>query len=140
MVWDPLRKKDVALTPEEGVRQWFIGVLHSQCGIPLHMMRSEVAFDFGQEVGVIAGTSRKRYRADIVVYDRSVKPILSVECKRPEVAIDASVAEQAMRYNYVLNVRWLVLTNGKTTYVYKRNGQSFTPCPTIPSYEEMMAD
>ena len=26
-VWDPLRKKEVALTPEEKVRQWFIGVL-----------------------------------------------------------------------------------------------------------------
>mgnify|MGYP004650507059 FL=1 len=24
-VWDPLRKKAVALTPEEKVRQWFIG-------------------------------------------------------------------------------------------------------------------
>lgn len=122
------------------MRQWFIGVLHKQCGIPLHMMRSEVAFRFGEEIGVLTGTSRKLYRADIVVYDRSLKPMLSVECKRPEVAIDASVAEQAMRYNYVLNVRWLVLTNGKTTYVYKKNGQSFEPCPAIPSYEEMMAD
>ena len=26
-IWDPLRKKMVALTPEERVRQWFIGVL-----------------------------------------------------------------------------------------------------------------
>ena len=25
-IWDPLRKKDVALTPEERVRQWCIGV------------------------------------------------------------------------------------------------------------------
>lgn len=27
LIWDPLRKKQVALTPEERVRQWFIGVL-----------------------------------------------------------------------------------------------------------------
>ena len=33
MVWDPLRRKNVPLTPEERVRQWFITVLKDQEGV-----------------------------------------------------------------------------------------------------------
>ena len=39
-VWDPLRKKTVALTPEEKVRQWFIGVLKERMKVPEYMMMS----------------------------------------------------------------------------------------------------
>ena len=67
-VWDPLRKKMVALTPEEKVRQWFIGVLHSECGMPLHMMASEVSLQYGSEL------RKKAFRADIVVWDRNLRP------------------------------------------------------------------
>ena len=42
-VWDPLRKKKVALTPEEKVRQWCIGVLRDTMKVPEHMMMSEAA-------------------------------------------------------------------------------------------------
>ena len=47
-VWDPLRKKEVALTPEEHVRQWFIGMLGSRMHVPMHMMMSETAFRLGE--------------------------------------------------------------------------------------------
>ena len=63
-IWDPLRRKDVALTPEEQVRQWFIANLRDSLGVPVHMMGSEVSFEFG----------RKPYRADIVVFSRSGSP------------------------------------------------------------------
>ena len=59
-VWDPLRKKEVALTPEERVRQWCIGVLKEQMKVPEHMMMSEAGFKLGE----------KQFRADILVYDR----------------------------------------------------------------------
>ena len=42
-VWDPLRKKEVALTPEERVRQWFIAFLMKECDVPISLMNSEVA-------------------------------------------------------------------------------------------------
>ncbi len=67
-VWDPLRKKLVALTPEEKVRQWFIGVLMETFQVPAHMMMSEVALKFGD----------KPYRADILVYDRDTAPLMVV--------------------------------------------------------------
>ena len=139
MIWDPLRKKSVALTPEEGVRQWFIGVLHEQMGVPMHMMMSEVGLKFGSDVGGVAGVRRKTYRADIVVYDREAQPLLVVECKRPEVELTRDVLDQALRYNRVLGVRYVVLTNGSRTLLCKREGESFVFLDQAPSWEEMLA-
>ena len=128
LIWDPLRKKEVAATPEERVRQWFIVQLRDAFGVPEHMMNSEVGFKFGA----------KSWRADIVVYDRAGKPLAVVECKRPDVALDAHVLEQAMRYNSVLDVRFLAVTNGKKTYLYRLEGDTFVPCESVPGYEEML--
>ena len=128
LIWDPLRKKEVAATPEERVRQWFIIQLRDAFGVPEHMMNSEVGFKFGA----------KSWRADILVYDRAGKPLAVVECKRPDVALDAHVIEQAMRYNSVLGVRYLFVTNGKLTYLYGLKGDTFVPLDRIPSFEEML--
>ena len=128
LIWDPLRKREVTATPEERVRQWFIVQLHELFGVPMHLMMSEVPLRFG----------RKRWRADILVYDRAGAPLLVVECKRPTVALDAPVVEQAMRYNSVLGVRFLVVTNGNLTYLYRLEGEKFVPCERIPAYEEML--
>ena len=128
LIWDPLRTKRVTATPEERVRQWFIIQLRDTFGVPEHMMNSEVGFKFGA----------KSWRADIVVYDRAGKPLAVVECKRPDVALDAHVLEQAMRYNSVLGVRFLFVTNGKMTYLYTLKGDTFVPLDRIPAFEEML--
>lgn len=128
-IWDPLRKKEVAFTPEERVRQWCIGVLNSGFGVPMHMMMSEAGFRLG----------KKMFRADILVYDRSAKPLLVVECKRPEVELTGEVLDQALRYNMVLDVKYMVITNGTRTCVYaKGEGQSYRFIERLPSYNEMI--
>lgn len=109
-VWDPLRKKNVALTPEEDVRQWFISQLHELMGVPLYMMMSEVSVSVGG----------KKFRADIVVYGRDASPVAVVECKRPDVAIDNTVLNQAVVYNMALKVRYIFITNGKSTFICRR--------------------
>ncbi|MBQ9185061.1 MAG: type I restriction enzyme HsdR N-terminal domain-containing protein [Bacteroidales bacterium] len=135
-IFDPLRKKHVALTPEEGVRQWFIGILHEDCGYPYHLMRSEVAFRFGEDVGGLSGASRKLYRADVVVYEPgTLKPFIIVECKRPEVDITSDAALQALRYISVLEAPWVVLTNGTKTYVFHRSDNTYIPEKTLPHYK-----
>ena len=128
VIWDPLRKKEVALTPEEKVRQWCINVLRRQCAVPMHMMMSEVGFRLGD----------KQFRADILVYDRCARPLLVVECKRPEVELTAEVLDQAIRYNMVLNVKYMIITNGTLTYVFRREEGRFTAVGTLPRYEEMI--
>lgn len=126
-VWDPLRKKEVALTPEEKVRQWFIGILREDMEVPAHMMMSEAAFMFGG----------KKFRADIIVYGRDASPVAVVECKRPETELDGDVLYQAVRYNMVLEVRYIIITNGRTTRIFKRESDGFRQTGRIPVYREM---
>lgn len=124
-IWDPLRKKDVALTPEERVRQWCIQVLARQYKVPMHMMMSEASLKLGG----------KSYRADIIAYDRSLQPALVVECKRPEVEITAEVLDQAICYNMVLDVKFILITNGMRTYILKKDNKRFVQVQTLPEYD-----
>ena len=126
-IWDPLRRKSVKNTPEEAVRQWFIGVLHQGMGVPEHMMGSEVAL---QHAG-------KSYRADVVVYGRVANPLMIVECKRPEVALDQAVVDQALRYNNELNVKYIAITNGEKTFIFERTPEGWQFMQKAPLWEEM---
>ncbi len=136
-VWDPLRKKLVALTPEEKVRQWFIGVLRDSAQVPVHMMMSEVALKFGD----------KPYRADILVYGRDTAPLMVVECKREDIQLDREVLEQALRYNLALGVKYILITNGRKTFGFKKvdtagqpgheNEAPFEQMNSFPTWEEM---
>lgn len=126
-IWDPLRKKEVALTPEERVRQWFIGVLSTEFGVPVHLMMSESSFKLGS----------KQFRADIVVYGRNAQPLAVVECKRPEVELKAEVLDQAICYNMVLNVKYIIITNGTSTFIAVREEKGFVFMDRFPSYNEM---
>ena len=128
MVWDPLRKKSVALTPEERVRQWFIGVLSMGLKVPDHMMMSEVSLKVGE----------KPFRADIVVYGRDGKPLMVVECKRNDVTLDQSVVDQALRYNTSLGVRYITITNGEKTFIFQRKDDGFEFMEKAPVWEEMI--
>lgn len=127
-VWDPLRKKEVALTPEEHVRQWFIGILRDLMHVPMHMMMSEVAFKLGE----------KNFRADILVYGRNASPLAVVECKRPETPVDSQVLDQAIRYNMVLDVRYIFITNGNKTFICRKKpfpGKNPETGRDMPEYE-----
>ena len=126
-VFDPLRRRNVALTPEERVRQWFIGILSKEMCVPSHMMMSEVAIHLGG----------KKFRADILVYDRELKPLAVVECKRPDVSLDRPVLEQALRYNIVLNVSYIIITNGLKTYAFHRTETGFEMMQNLPLWENM---
>lgn len=126
-IFDPLRKTEVALTPEEGVRQAVIQWLNVERGVPLCMMASEYAFKYNS----------RQYRADVVVFGRDGNPVLMVECKAPSVRIDRSVVEQGIRYNRVLNVRYMIFTNGSSMYCFERveNGPSYSLLPVVPDIE-----
>ena len=126
-IWDPLRKKEVALTPEERVRQWCIGVLNKNLEVPLHMMMSEAGFKLGG----------KQFRADILIYDRTAAPLAVVECKRPEVDLTQEVLDQAIRYNMVLDVKYMIITNGTKTYIYRKQENGYVFIDTVPKYNEM---
>jgi hypothetical protein len=81
MIFDPVRKKYVKLTPEEWVRQNFMQYLIQQGKYSPGLMGVEVMFHFN---------TLKR-RTDILIHDRTGAPVMIVECKSPDVAIDDKV-------------------------------------------------
>ncbi|MBQ5836745.1 MAG: type I restriction enzyme HsdR N-terminal domain-containing protein [Alistipes sp.] len=109
LIWDDIRKCYLVLTPEEWVRQHIIAYLRSECGFEPQTIVEEYPVPLN-------GTAQ---RADIVVLDRHAKPLLLVECKATEVAIDEAVLAQAVRYNSVIKARFVVLTNGVKTAIFE---------------------
>ena len=109
-IYDPLRRKWVARTPEEVVRQDVIAWLRDVKGCPETRMESEYDFLY----------NRRHYRADILVFNRQLQPHLLVECKAPSVPLGREVVEQVVRYTRVLAVRYVLVTNGETTHLLRR--------------------
>ena len=51
---------------------------------------------------------------------------------------DGCKTNTVIHYHAVLGARWIFLTNGSSTYIFKRQGKRFVPCPAMPSYNEML--
>lgn len=128
-IFDPVRRRRVALTPEEWVRQQTIALLHDRMGYPYELMQVEGAISLN-------GLTK---RCDIVVYDAQVRPRMIVECKREEVPLTQRVADQASRYNLVLGVPYLLLTNGLVQCcLHVENGTLRSVA--LPSWQELNAE
>lgn len=129
MIFDPLRKAYVTLTPEEWVRQHFVNFLTNFKGYPATLMANEVAI-------TLNGMKR---RCDTVVYDKELRPRVIVEYKAPSVKITKEVFAQISRYNLTLQVDYLIVSNGLRHYCCKmdyKNG-SFTFLQEIPEYSKI---
>lgn len=129
-VWDNLRNKYVKLTPEEEVRQRFISLLIKGKSYPRGLMMNEVAI-------TLNGTSK---RCDSVLYDHNLNPVMIIEYKAPSVEITKAVFEQIYRYNIVLKVKYLMVSNGIKHYCcridYDSNKCIFLN--HIPEYGELL--
>ena len=101
-IFDPLRRKYVALTPEEWVRQHFVYYLVSEKKYPASLIANEA--------GIKLNSLTRR--CDTVVYNKELQPVMIVEYKEPRVAITREVFDQVVRYNSVLKVRFIVVSNG----------------------------
>mgnify|MGYP003290147587 CR=1 FL=1 len=108
-VFDPVRKKWVAFTPEEQVRQCFLQYLIQERHIPV----SHIAVEKEVPLNGVA------QRFDLMVFDAAGTPLLVVECKAPSVTLTQSVLEQVGRYNQVLRARAVGVTNGRAHYFFK---------------------
>ena len=126
-VFDPLRRRFVALTPEEEVRQKTLYLLVEHLGVPAGLLAVEYSVK-------VNGLDK---RADAVVFGNEGRPLMIVECKAPSVTLTETVLEQALRYHSVLQPQYLLLTNGTVTYCYKAEGASLRPLDYLPDYKEM---
>ncbi len=130
-VFDPLREKFVALTPEEQVRQAFVNYLICHKGYPRNLMANEVSLSLN-------GMKR---RCDTVLYDLHLHPRMIIEYKRPTVSVTQKVFDQISRYNIVMRVDYLIVSNGIGHYCCKMDyeNQTFSFLRQIPDYAELDA-
>ncbi|MDD6099964.1 MAG: type I restriction enzyme HsdR N-terminal domain-containing protein [bacterium] len=131
-IFDAIRRKYVVLTPEEWVRQHFVHYLMAEKGYPQELMGNEVPIQLN-------GTSK---RCDTVVFNRFLEPLMIVEYKAPTVGISSAVFAQIARYNMVLHVRYLIVSNGLRHFCCRVDYEagSYTFLPTIPAYEELLSE
>ena len=128
-VFDILRRKYVALTPEEWVRQHFIHYLIEHKNYPASLLANEVPLQIGE----------KRMRADSVLYDNQLYPRIIIEYKAPNITLTQKVFDQITVYNLLLHVDYLIVSNGMTTYICKMDyeKQTYKFLEAIPNYENI---
>lgn len=128
-IFDILRRKYVALTPEEWVRQHFIHYLVEHKNYPSSLLANEVSLQIGE----------KRMRADSVLYDKQLHPRMIIEYKAPNITLTQKVFDQITVYNLLLHVDYLIVSNGMTTYICKMDyeKQTYKFLEAIPNYENI---
>ena len=127
LVFDPLRKRFVALTPEEEVRQKILHLLVENQHVPAGLLAVEYSVK-------VNGMDK---RCDAVVFASDGSPLMIVECKAQTVKITQKTLDQAVRYYSALQPRFLLLFNGQQCYCFHANEGVLSPIDHFPDYEEM---
>ena len=109
-IWDPLRKKQLILQPEEFVRQLLIEYFKEVHHIPYIRMSSEY--------GIPLFKTQKR--CDLILFDPNGKVLLLAECKSfRQKNLDLSL-DQIQNYNLHLDAPRLLITNGPDCLYFER--------------------
>jgi hypothetical protein len=130
-IFDFLRKRYVALTPEEWVRQHFTHWLIEHKGYPKGLLGNEIALRCGD----------KSLRCDSILYDQEARPRMIIEYKAPTVSLTQRVFDQISAYNLLLHVDFLVVSNGVQHVFCKMDyaRQSYDMQSDIPDYAELVS-
>ncbi len=130
IIFDPFRKRFVALSPEEWVRQHFLAWLHFYKGYPVGLISVEASLRY----------NNMHKRADAIVYSKTGKPLMIIECKAADVMITQEAFDQIARYNFSFGVRYLAVTNGVEHYCCTRADieSQWVFLEGVPDYENLL--
>ena len=129
LIFDFLRRKFVALTPEEWVRQHFTHYLVEHKGYPKGLLGNEIELHI----------SDKKLRCDTLLYNKEAQPRMIFEYKAPNKPIQQKTFDQIAAYNLLLKVDFLVISNGMEHYCCKMDyeHQNYLFLQDIPDYKEL---
>ena len=113
-IFDVIRKKFVALQPEEWVRQHVVHHFVENKKYPKSLINVEKQLK--------VNGLRKRY--DVVVFKPNGDIDILVECKAPKVGISQETFDQIARYNLPFKANYLMITNGLNHYYCKMDFDS----------------
>jgi hypothetical protein len=137
MLWDPLRSKWVAATPEEEVRQQLLAKMTQELGYPKSLISIERGIP--TQPPLLQETARTR-RFDILAYvkrEGNLVPLLLVECKAGELKDDA--LQQANGYNYFLTAPFICLAGKGKVRTFWKELDKMASVPFLPSYSQLVA-
>ena len=128
-IFDVLRRRYVALTPEEWVRQHFVHFLMEHKHYPKGLLGNEIELRIGE----------KKMRCDTLLYDSMLQPRMIIEYKAPEIEITQRVFNQITAYNMILRVDYLIVSNGMQHYCCKMDydHQKYLFLEEIPDYQNI---
>jgi len=130
------RHRWVRLTPEEWVRQQLLHRLVGEYGYPASLIAVEVPLE---KISIVSrqSSNRQSLRADAVVYDSAMQPLVLIECKAETVPLTQKTLDQAVTYNRKLNVPYLLLYNGPQTVFVRLDKEKVEFYAAVPTYKEM---
>ncbi len=128
-IFDFLRRKYVALTPEEWVRQHFVHYLVEHKGYPAGLMGNEIELNVGD----------KHLRCDTILYNKDVIPQMIIEYKAPQIKIQQKTFDQISAYNLLLKVDYLIVSNGLQHICCRMDytNQKYYFLEDIPDYQNL---
>ena len=128
-IFDIIRKKFVALSPEEWVRQNVLHLFTETLKYPPTLISVEKQIT----------QAGKTMRYDIVVYNRNHVPAMIVECKQAKVKLSSATVEQVTRYNAFAKAGYVYITNGITHFIYNVDfiNSTFKTEDKFPAFNEL---
>ncbi len=130
VIFDSQRKRYVALTPEEWVRQNFIRFLIEEKGYPAAYLAIEKQLNM----------NGMKKRCDAILYNEHALPFLIIELKAPNVAISQATFDQVAVYNAKLKVDFFIISNGIEHFCCKVNLETarYEFFPEIPDFNQIV--
>lgn len=125
-IFDGIRKKYIVLTPEEWVRQHLVHFFINHLKYPKSLIQVERGLHYNQ----------LQKRSDIIVFDRSGKPWMIIECKSPEIQLDQKSIEQVAVYNSNVKAKYVSVSNGlkHVCYEAKPDAKDIVLLKNFPEY------
>ena len=129
LIFDFLRRKYVALTPEEWVRQHFVHYLVEHKGYPAGLLGNEIELTVGE----------KHLRCDSILYNKVALPQMIIEYKAPHIKLQQKTFDQISAYNLLLKVDYLIVSNGMQHICCRMDYENQKYCflEDIPNYQEL---
>ncbi|HCW08551.1 MAG TPA: restriction endonuclease subunit R [Cytophagales bacterium] len=126
-IFDVIRKKYIVLTPEEWVRQHFINFLVTEMKYPKSLFRIEGSLTY----------NKLQKRSDILVFDRTGKSWMLIECKSPTIKLNQKAFNQVAVYNMTLGAKYLAVTNGMAHFCFEAASPGNEPkaLQSFPQFE-----
>jgi hypothetical protein len=129
------RHRWVRLTPEEWVRQQLLHRLVEQLGYPASLIAVEVPLE---KISCYRLPNTNKQRCDAVVYNNAMQPLLLIECKAETVSLTQQTLDQAVTYNRLLDVPYLLLHNGRQSVFVTVASSSVSFSGMIPNYADIV--